>query len=333
MVPDKEIMKETDREAMEKLISWQKEFGRHGLPWQESVDPYVRCVAEVMLQQTQVSTVIPYFLRFIGRFPTVKSLAQAPQEEVLELWSGLGYYSRAINLQRCSQRVIEDFGGLFPNSIKELEKLPGIGRSTAGAIHSAVTDKPAAVLDGNVKRVLSRFRMIGLQSSEVKQTALLWHEAERFLPEREGRVFSQAMMDLGAMICLRSQPLCLLCPLKVACKAFIHGKQSEYPPKRKKPPSKEEEVFFNVFIEDGKIFLILREGSYWKNLWVPPSVGEKPQGTLLGKIKHKLTHLNLNLFFFEGVERNCTEGKWFSLDEIQAGALPTPVKKFLTTLL
>ena len=176
-----------DSSFAERLVAWQKKYGRNNLPWQKSHDPYVRWLAEIMLQQTQVKTVIPYFDRFIERFPTVQDLAEAPEEEVMKLWAGLGYYSRARNLHKCAKEVQCRFNGSFPIELSDLESLPGIGVSTAAAIRSAATDEPCAILDGNVKRVLARHGMIGKGLTPRETENLLWADARSKPPLKEGR--------------------------------------------------------------------------------------------------------------------------------------------------
>ena len=192
------------------LLTWFDQHGRKNLPWQKNKNPYQTWVSEVMLQQTQVSTVIPYFLRFIDQFPSVTTLAQATEDEVLHLWTGLGYYTRARNLHRSAKIIVEHYEGQFPNAYAELEKLPGIGRSTAGAILSIAFEKATPILDGNVKRVLTRWRGITEWPGEKNTLATLWDIAEQLTPSERCADYTQAIMDLGATICTRKKPLCCL---------------------------------------------------------------------------------------------------------------------------
>src|SRR5262245_57596494 len=188
-----------------KLIAWQKKFGRHDLPWQWTRDPYKIWLAEVMLQQTQVATVVPYYLRFLGRFPDAATLASAPLDEVMRLWSGLGYYSRARNLHRAAGVIATQHGGRFPRRFEDVAALPGIGRSTAAAICVFAYRQRRAILEGNVKRVLARYRGIKGYAGDRKVAERLWEEAERLLPRRNVEAYTQGLMDLGALVCKRSR--------------------------------------------------------------------------------------------------------------------------------
>ena len=214
------------------VLQWYDRHGRHDLPWQHPRSPYRVWLSEIMLQQTQVKTVIPYFERFLERFPDVAALAAASEDEVLHLWTGLGYYARARNLLKCARSVVDDHGGEFPATVEALEQLPGIGRSTAGAIVSISRDTPAAILDGNVKRVLARYTAIAGWPGESAVQKKLWAVAERYTPETRCADYSQAMMDLGATLCSRSRPACDLCPLEESCAAHSAGRQADYPGKK-----------------------------------------------------------------------------------------------------
>lgn len=220
------------------VLTWFDDHGRKDLPWQQKRSRYRVWVSEVMLQQTQVTTVIPYFERFIRRFPTVKLLADAPVDDVLALWSGLGYYARARNLHKAAQTIRDAHGGRFPNTFAEVVALPGIGRSTAGAILSLADNQHHAILDGNVKRVLSRLCMVEGWPGSTTVANTLWEVAEQLTPKQRVADFNQAMMDLGAVVCTRSKPACLLCPLKPHCQACQNQRQEEFPqrkPKKDKP--------------------------------------------------------------------------------------------------
>src|ERR1700739_3432699 len=216
-----------------RLITWQREHGRHDLPWQNTRDPYRVWLSEIMLQQTQVSTVIPYYARFLERFPDVAALAAAPLDDVMTLWAGLGYYSRARNLHRCAQAVVEARGGAFPSSVEALAELPGIGRSTAAAIASFAFGARATILDGNVKRVLARvFGGEGFPG-EKKVENVMWLLAESLLPvnatDDDISAYTQGLMDFGATLCARGKPDCLRCPFAVDCVANVTGGQAELP--------------------------------------------------------------------------------------------------------
>ena len=202
------------------LTAWQKRHGRHDLPWQDSRDPYTVWLSEIMLQQTQVAAVIPYYQRFLARFPTLQALAAAPLDDVLALWSGLGYYSRARNLHRAAQAVMTQHGGNFPATLDAIMELPGIGRSTAAAILVFAFGKRSAILDGNVKRVLARVRGIAGYPGETAVAAQLWREAGALLPKTGLQPYTQGLMDLGATLCVRRNPRCTECPVQNLCVAF-----------------------------------------------------------------------------------------------------------------
>ncbi|HEU0290207.1 MAG TPA: A/G-specific adenine glycosylase, partial [Burkholderiales bacterium] len=206
-----------------KLVAWQKKHGRHDLPWQGTRDPYVIWVSEIMLQQTQVATVIPYYNRFLARFPDVTTLAAAPLDEVLRLWSGLGYYSRARNLHGSAQEIVAAHGGRFPRRFEEVAALPGVGRSTAAAICVFAFGKRHAILDGNVKRVLARYGGVKGYGGDRKIAETLWQEAQRLLPQRNVETYTQGLMDLGATVCTRSKPRCPVCPVHGGCVAYRRG--------------------------------------------------------------------------------------------------------------
>ncbi len=197
-----------------KVLTWFKKHGRKSLPWQNPATPYRVWVSEIMLQQTQVATVIDYFERFMQRFPNVADLASAPLDDVLTLWAGLGYYARARNLHRSAQMIVQQFSGEFPESLEELQLLPGVGRSTAGAIRSLGFGKSAAILDGNVKRVLARLHGVEGWPGQSSVLKILWDLAEEYTPKRSGGAYTQAMMDLGATLCTPKAPKCGICPVQ-----------------------------------------------------------------------------------------------------------------------
>lgn len=218
----------------DKVLVWFDQHGRKDLPWQQNPTPYRVWVSEIMLQQTQVATVIPYYERFMQRFPDVQTLADAPQDDVLKHWEGLGYYSRARNLHKTAQQVRDEYAGAFPTTLPSMEALAGIGRSTAAAILSLSHGQREAILDGNVKRVLARYHAIAGWSGEPRTLKQLWEHAEQHLPASRNADYTQAMMDMGATLCTRSKPLCLLCPLQDGCQAFQQGRPHDYPGKRPK---------------------------------------------------------------------------------------------------
>jgi A/G-specific adenine glycosylase len=217
-----------------RVLAWFDVHGRKHLPWQQQITPYRVWLSEIMLQQTQVATVIPYFERFVARFPDVHRLAAAPIDDVLHLWTGLGYYARARNLHRCAQVIVEQHQGEFPACVNALSELPGIGRSTAGAIISIAHQQRAAILDGNVKRVLARHHVIEGWPGSTQTLKRLWECAEQHTPEQRVHHYTQAMMDLGATVCTRSKPACERCPVMDTCLAYAQGKTAEYPARKPK---------------------------------------------------------------------------------------------------
>jgi A/G-specific adenine glycosylase len=258
----------------QRVLHWYDRFGRHDLPWQHPRSPYRVWLSEVMLQQTQVKTVIPYFERFLLRFPDVQALAAAAEDEVLHLWTGLGYYARARNLLKCARVIVDEHGGEFPACVDQLKQLPGIGRSTAGAIASIAFEQPAAILDGNVKRVLARFGAVGGWPGEAAVHKQLWQMAERFTPETRCADYTQAMMDLGATLCSRSKPACELCPLSDDCAARAAGSQQDYPGKkpRKALPVRATTMLL-VCTPEQEVWLTRRPSEgLWGGLWSFPEV-------------------------------------------------------------
>ena len=229
----------------QRMVDWQRQHGRQSLPWQNTRDPYRVWLSEIMLQQTQVSTVLDYYPRFLQRFPDVAALAAAPQDDVLGLWSGLGYYSRARNLHRCAQDVVTRFGGAFPSTAEQLVTLPGIGRSTAAAIAAFCFHERAAILDGNVKRVLTRVLGYGEDLAHSAHERSLWALAERLLPERGSDMpaYTQSLMDLGATVCLPRKVQCDICPVAGQCQALQQEQPLAYPVKTRKLKRSSESVW------------------------------------------------------------------------------------------
>jgi A/G-specific adenine glycosylase len=257
-----------------RVLAWHAHHGRHDLPWQREPTPYRVWVSEVMLQQTQVATVVPYFERFMARFPDVGALARAPLDEVLHLWSGLGYYARARNLHRAAQAVVERHGGELPENIEALTALPGIGRSTAGAILALSRGERHAILDGNVKRVLARHRGVEGWPGRTAVLKTLWAHAEAYTPARDVAAYTQAMMDLGATLCTRSRPACGICPVTGDCVARIEGRQRELPSPRPRRQRPKRQVRFLLAIDaDGRVLLRRRPPSgVWGGLWSAPEL-------------------------------------------------------------
>ena len=254
------------------LLSWFDDAGRKDLPWQQQITPYRVWVSEIMLQQTQVKTVIPYYEKFIARFPDVETLAAAPLDDVLHLWTGLGYYARARNLHKAAQQVATHYQGIFPDSVDELEQLPGIGRSTAGAICATAFKKRAVILDGNVKRVLARYHAINGWPGKASVSRILWQKAEQHTPEQRVADYTQAIMDLGATVCSRTRPDCQNCPLQSNCCACADNTQSLFPGKKpSKPLPVRETLFLIMKNSSGEILLEQRPASgLWGGLWTFP---------------------------------------------------------------
>ena len=260
------------------VLTWYDKFGRKHLPWQQNKTLYGVWLSEVMLQQTQVATVIPYFERFVKTFPNLTALADAPLDEVLHLWTGLGYYARARNLHKAAQVMRDQYSGKFPTEFEQVLALPGVGRSTAGAILSSCLNAPYAILDGNVKRVLSRYCAVNGWPGEKKTEDRLWQLTGEVTPNAQVADFNQAMMDLGAMVCTRSKPKCSLCPLQSNCRANAEQNWQAYPGKKPKKALPERESYFLLLEKDGKVALEQRENaSLWGGLYCFPQFADKQE--------------------------------------------------------
>jgi A/G-specific adenine glycosylase len=346
-------MNESQRIFPAHLIKWQGQHGRHDLPWQNTRDAYRIWLAEIMLQQTQVGTVIPYYTRFLERFPTIEMLAQAPLEAVLELWAGLGYYARARNLHRCAQVIVTDHGGEFPKQVQVIAGLPGIGRSTAAAISVFAFGTRAAILDGNVKRVLARcFAIEGFPGSAKTEKAL-WSLADTLLPSRNIEAYIQGLMDLGSTLCTRRKPLCSACPMHALCIARREGRQAELPVAKPGKVLPEREASL-LLLTDGKRVLLERRppAGIWGGLLTLPDGGiaevrefARRHGFRLldmqplAGLRHTFSHFRLNiqplLCTVEAsaclvAEADC---QWLEYGEIETAALPTPIRRLLRGML
>jgi A/G-specific adenine glycosylase len=335
----------------EPLLHWYDIHGRKDFPWQIPRHPYRVWISEIMLQQTQVQTVIPYFNRFMSRFPDIESLAMAQEDDVLSYWSGLGYYSRARNLHKTAQIITETYHGHFPNDLTKLMQLPGIGPSTAAAIISQAFNKPAAILDGNVKRVLCRFFLIPgwPESTSVKKE--LWAIAKSCMHQQRCADYTQAIMDLGATCCTSRNPKCLECPISENCKAFKQNEQTQYPnkkPKKQKPCYSQQ--FLAIINPQNLIYLDKRPPTgLWGGLWCLPSIemdanpsqwlnhfnlqGHEPQ--LITEFKHSFSHFDLEikamLIKTKFAKSSIFEstGKWFSRDQLSSVGLAKPTSIIL----
>lgn len=272
------ILPEADNFAAQ-VLAWFDQYGRTDLPWQQQPTPYRVWVSEIMLQQTQVATVIPYYQRFMQRFPDLDALAAAAQDDVLKLWEGLGYYSRGRNLHKAAQIIRDSYAGVFPHDITTLETLPGIGRSTAAAILSLSQDQPHAILDGNVKRVLARYHAVEGWSGETRTLQRLWGYAEQHLPNTRNAAYTQAMMDMGATLCTRSKPRCSECPLQNDCQALLQGNPQAYPGKRAAKVLPEKTAVALVLCNAaGEVFLQKRPPTgIWGGLWSFPEFADSVQ--------------------------------------------------------
>lgn len=334
------------------VLNWFDEHGRKNLPWQQEKSAYNTWISEIMLQQTQVATVIPYYQRFLERFPTVSDLAKAPIDEVLHLWTGLGYYARARNLHKAAQCVVADFGGLFPTDPEQLETLPGIGRSTAGAIASIAGGRRAAILDGNVKRVLARFAAIEGWSGTTSVQKELWTLAERLTPSERVSDYTQAMMDLGATLCTRNKPECERCPLSEQCQALAQGRVKELPHPRPKKVLPEKQTQMLIVRRGCEVLLQQRPPTgIWGGLYSfpeTPDLRDLPQGwhlntervRPLAPLRHTFSHYHLDitpvlvdasdLDFAALMEERAS--LWYNSDQPTEIGLAAPVKRLLANL-
>ncbi|MFT4192567.1 MAG: A/G-specific adenine glycosylase [Comamonas sp.] len=333
-----------------RLVAWQRSHGRHGLPWQHTRDPYRVWLSEIMLQQTQVATVLDYYPRFLQRFPSVAELAAAPLDDVLALWAGLGYYSRARNLHRCAQEVVDRFGGAFPASVELLETLPGIGRSTAAAIAAFCFGERAAILDGNVKRVLARVLAYEGDLAEARPTRWLWEQATALLPARaeDMPAYTQAQMDLGATVCTPRKPACGQCPVQDLCQAWRLGEPLRFPVKSRKLKRSAQSLWLLWLRRgDGAVWLSQRPvPGVWAGLFCLPLFDTAADlaaslGRALGDtvwrfhpaFLHVLTHKDLHLHPVElawpDVGDPPVPGRWVLPAERVALGLPAPVGRLL----
>jgi A/G-specific adenine glycosylase len=337
-----------------KLIAWHVCHGRHDLPWQTARDPYSIWVSEIMLQQTQVATVIPYYRRFMERFPHLADLAAAPLDHVLAVWAGLGYYSRARNLHRAAQRIMREHDGRFPQDFEVVRALPGIGRSTAAAICAFAFGACRAILDGNVKRVLARHFGIRGYPGARRVELRLWRRAESLLPQTGVAAYTQAIMDLGATVCLSRSPRCGACPLNADCVARGSGLTARIPAPRPRKSLPRRETVMLALEHAGEVLLEKRPPSgIWGGLWCLPEAGrsrnlrrfcEERFGARIGSAKplaaveHGFTHFRLTIrpqhLRIARLEPGvCEPGHlWLPLEDAVGAALPAPVKRILLNL-
>lgn len=339
-----------------RLITWFKAHGRHGLPWQCEPTAYRVWLSEIMLQQTQVTTVIPYFERFATTFPNVRTLAQAPLDDVLHLWSGLGYYSRARNLHKTAAIVLNAHGGEFPQTLDGLTSLPGIGRSTAGAILALAHGLPYPILDGNVKRVLARYHAVEGWPGQTKVLKALWALSEAHVPKFAAQDYTQAIMDLGATVCTRKNPHCLICPMHTDCAARRMDLANAIPTPRPKREQPQRRTYFLVIENEAGAILLQRRppSGVWGGLWSCPEIADESELTertrLLGfrdaKVRermatmaHGFTHFRLEIqpLRIDASEivdcvRDATDLCWYSGDDSTRIGVSAAVGRLLDTL-
>ena len=348
------------------VIGWQKEHGRHVLPWQNTRDAYLIWLSEIMLQQTQVSAVLGYYARFLTRFPTLRDLAAAPVEDVMAQWSGLGYYTRARNLHKCAQRVVADYDGVFPSDPALLAELPGIGRSTAAAISAFSSGTRAAIMDGNVKRVFARVFGIDTFPGEKKTELAMWRRAEALLPQQGIESYTQGLMDLGATLCTRSSPSCERCPLQARCVAHATGRTRDLPVRKPKKTTPEKHATMLVIVDAGQVLLEQRPDSgIWGGLLSLPELdghtladddhvaaadhdaltlavsrhGELESHERLATITHVFTHYKLHIAPYRvtlsrRLDVAAEAGHvWYDHACLADAPLPAPIKKLLLELL
>ena len=342
------------KQFSEKVLTWFDQHGRKDLPWQKDINPYRVWVSEIMLQQTQVKTVIPYFEKFMTTFPDVQTLANADQDLVLKHWSGLGYYARARNMHKAAKMVCDNFSGRFPDDLETMQWLSGIGRSTAAAILSIASNQPEAILDGNVKRVLTRVFMVEGWPGKSQILKGLWLLAEQTTPTKRNADYTQAIMDLGATLCTRSKPRCENCPLKTDCLAFQQGNQTDYPTKKPKKAMPEKHAVM-LILKNSKqeVFMVKRPPvGIWGGLWCFPQFekrefAEEWLANIYGKlqqdpmelatIKHTFSHFHL---FIQPLIINvetplkigvmeADESLWYNITTEFNGGLAAPVQTLL----
>lgn len=333
-----------------RVISWQRCHGRNGLPWQ-GADAYRVWLSEIMLQQTQVATVIPYYQRFIASFPTVDALAEASEEMVLSHWSGLGYYARGRNLHRAARMVATLHDGNFPQRYEQILALPGVGRSTAAAICAQAFHQPYAILDGNVKRVLARYCGISGSPAVKSVEAQLWQQAESLLPQHDVAIYTQALMDMGATLCTRSKPLCHQCPVQNDCVAYQTGRVAELPTPRVRRAVPERQAIFLLAMH-GRDILLEKRGpaGIWGGLWCLPQLEEGDEELAehvqrkgwkideqiaLPAFTHTFTHFKLHItplrlnLAQKPLQLQQAGGEWMDVEEALSAAIPTPVRMLL----
>ena len=341
------------------IIRWQKQHGRHHLPWQHTTDPYAIWVSEIMLQQTQVAAVIGYYGNFMQRFPTIAALANATQEDVLQSWSGLGYYSRARNLHNAAQKIVDDFKGEFPQNFDDILSLPGIGRSTAAAISTFALNKPQPILDGNVKRVFARYYNVAGLTNAPKVVQTMWQIAERENPTKpqDAIAYTQGLMDLGATICTRGRPRCSECRMNIGCQAYANDNVHLLPTSKPKKTTPQKQTMMLILLKAGAGEVMLEkrpQTGIWAGLWSLPEIDVTEIATeaafakfgitseaeeTLPIVNHAFTHYKLAIHpqplqvIKQKPQINQAANIWLPINDAIAAAIPTPVRKILLTII
>lgn len=342
-------------EFAQALLRWQEKSGRKDLPWQQDPTPYRVWVSEIMLQQTQVTTVIPYFLRFMESFPGIDTLANASTDEVLHHWSGLGYYARARNLHLAAQRIRDEHSGVFPDKFDDVIELPGIGQSTAGAILSLARGQRHPILDGNAKRVIARFHAVGGWPGTSVTSKKLWALADEHTPQRDVAQYTQAIMDLGATVCTRSKPGCRSCPVSDTCAALELDAVNDFPqrkPAKDKPLRRTHMLLAHI---NGAVYLQRRPAKgIWGGLWSLPELGSakdvnqwcerelnaRPEELVhWNTMRHSFTHYDLDiqpiavrLSKQSSTVRDTDDSVWYEIGSPPPGGIAAPVNKLIQTL-
>jgi len=319
-------MQDNIKPFQDKLLAWYRSNNRQALPWRKKKSPYTTFVSEAMLQQTQVETVLPYYKRFLKRFPTLKALGEADVHDVLELWSGLGYYTRARNLHKAAGQIINEHGGKIPQEVDQLLKLAGVGPYSAGAIASIAFDKPVPLVDGNVARVLARLYGIKANLQDPSATQQFWKAAGQLVPKETAGDFNQALMDLGALICTAKNPSCLICPVSRTCWAFANLQTNTIPPPRKPTPKKKLRYLCGWIERKGEVLLARRPlKGLWSGLWELPggeANGKNPEKEQLASLLKERVGLSA-----EGKERLETQHQILTHRQLEIRAFKTRLKQ------
>ena len=328
-------MRLEDKKFSKEIIEWYRLFGRDNLPWRKNVSPYKIWISEIMLQQTQVKTVIPFYKKFLKKYPNLKSIAPAREDDILALWTGLGFYRRAKNIYKTKEIIKKSFSNRFPKKFSELVELPGIGRSTAGAIMSIAYQEPFPILDANVKRVISRYKKIN--SKEKTSIKKLWSSSEDLTPKKNIFEYTQGIMDLGATICKSKSAECFDCPLKKSCKSAFQNFQIETMVKKTRPI---KDIYFTLAHSNNSFLLFKKnDKSFWESLWIPyddsylnkESIFKKSLKKKITTINHCLTHLELNIKIeiidYKDIFKvnSNLEHQWINKKQIHNYGLPKPI--------